>query len=303
VPGGFRMKFISCFIFLFSLFQLTLAQSVLIEANDKKAELEQNRQEHLAGLLSARAESQEGDFGETGKISPGKAILFSAILPGSGEAYAGSWKKAILFFAAEVTGFAVNVTYNRKGDDKQDELEDYADMYWSAQKYWTSIYYRAEDKLGWEITGFNPDPDNPESWLSETQIDEHMDLLREMETEYSHSLPSRKTQQYYEMIGKYVGQFGYGWDDAGFDDDLYGYDSDKITDDNITYVKMRKKSEEFYDTATKASQFIILNHLISAVDAGFTARIKNKKVAVVLEGDVQLVRNDVMEFVGVGVHF
>ena len=105
------------------------------------------------------------------------------------------------------------------------------------------------------------------------------------------------------MIGKYVGQFGYGWDDADFDDDLYGYDIDKITPNNINYVNIRKKSEEFYDTATKASQFVLLNHLISAIDAGFSAKVKNRKIDVALKGDIHMVKYNMMEFVGLAVNF
>ena len=292
---------LSAMLLVFFLNQFLFAQNNLEIDNVNRAELENTRQEHLASLLESENLPQENEIIEEKKVSPGKAILFSAIIPGAGEAYAKSWKKAILFFAAEVTGIAVNITYNNKGDDKQEVMKDYAHTHWNEEKYWTYLYYSADPDDQWRGA---IDKDNPETWLTPTEIEQHMDELRTIETnDHSHTLPSTKTQQYYEMIGKYVGQFGYGWDDADFDDDLYGYDIDKITPNNINYVNIRKKSEEFYDTATKASQFVLLNHLISAIDAGFSAKVKNRKIDVALKGDIHMVKYNMMEFVGLAVNF
>ena len=42
--------------------------------------------------------------------SPGKAMLYSAILPGLGQVYMGKWKRGLLYLALE--GVAAGVWYN-----------------------------------------------------------------------------------------------------------------------------------------------------------------------------------------------
>jgi hypothetical protein len=101
--------------------------------------------------------------------------------------------------------------------------------------------------------------------------------LRQVEAEaYSHRLPETKTQQYYEMIGKYPMQFGNAWDDARFDYDYSG--PSNITSNNNYYMDMREESNRLYNVAQNALMVVMINHLVSAIDAGFTTRNYNRRV-------------------------
>jgi len=44
-----------------------------------------------------------------------KAVLFSLVIPGSGQVYAQSYIKGMVFLAVELTAWALNISYNRKG--------------------------------------------------------------------------------------------------------------------------------------------------------------------------------------------
>ena len=93
--------------------------------------------------------------------------------------------------------------------------------------------------------------------------------------EFSHRLPGSKTQQYYEMIGKYPVQFGNAWIDADFDRNYRG--PNNITAKNDSYMTMREDSNRLYDVAQYGLMVVLINHVASAIDAGFTARKYNRR--------------------------
>ena len=49
--------------------------------------------------------------------SPGRALLYSAMLPGAGEFYAGARKRAVLFFGLEAAAWGLYFSWNGKGKD------------------------------------------------------------------------------------------------------------------------------------------------------------------------------------------
>jgi hypothetical protein len=240
--------------------------------------------------LNNMQESMSSDVSELQpkQKSVGKAVLFSALLPGSGQFYANSYIKTAVFLAAEVGAWAVNFSYNKKGDDKDREFKLYANEKWSEYRYWSYVNWDAQD---------NPNLMNllvPEQYIDMVQapnggtwylIDEQyynanretiINNLRQVESEqYSHRLPVTRTQQYYEMIGKYPMQFGNAWDDARFD---YNYSGpDNITFNNNFYMDMREESNRLYNVAQNALMVVLINHVVSAVDAGFTTRNYNRR--------------------------
>jgi hypothetical protein len=86
---------------------------------------------------------------------------------------------------------------------------------------------------------------------------------------YSHTLPPHGDQQYYELIGKY-GQFNPGWDDANYNPGEYNY-LDPVTEHFSYYSVERGKANDYYNTATTWVTVAIINHVVSAVHAGFAA--------------------------------
>ena len=59
--------------------------------------------------------------------SPKRAFLMSALLPGSGEFWAGAKKRAALFFGLEVLGLGMRSNWDGKGNDLEDDFRARAD--------------------------------------------------------------------------------------------------------------------------------------------------------------------------------
>jgi len=174
-----------------------------------------------------------------------KAILLSALIPGAGEIYNGSNIKGIIFMGIEVLSWSVYFSSNSKGEDIKREFHLYSDTNWSADKY--SHYldvYRQQ---------YGYDPPN----LTHT-------LPRDTETN-----EIIKTQQYYEMTGKYD-QFVCGWDDC----DEWNGDSEH----RLLYEDKRYQHNKYLKRAINATSIILLNRVISLVDTIWGVKLHNDKV-------------------------
>ena len=213
--------------------------------------------------------------GSTEKLSPGKAMLLSAIIPGAGEMYAGSYLKAVFFFGLEIGAWTGVAIYQAEGNDKEDQFIEYADNHWSQGQYW-----------GWlETLGSWTTPEEEKQWNPDLGGEYYTyDVYEQFENDngFTHNLPVTKSQQYYEMIGKYMTQFGPGWNDANLDlttndDNFYYWDGD-YTNNSEYYMDLRYKSNQALDKAAYFFQAVMLNHVISALDAGFTVQLKNRKL-------------------------
>lgn len=169
--------------------------------------------------------------------SVGKAFLYSIAVPGMGEYYAGSKIKAGIFLAFDMLSWTQYLSKHRSGTRKEDEFAAYADEHWSPTAYTIWLI----DTLG-------------------VQSDEDV-------SGFTHHLPAEKTQQYYEMVGKWR-QFRHGWDD---------YDPVKDTSLNrVAYLEMRDQANKKLESARKWAMISLANHVLSAFDAALSAKRFNK---------------------------
>jgi hypothetical protein len=156
--------------------------------------------------------------------SKGKAFMFSLVLPGAGEYYAGSRKMARIFFGVEVFLWAAYFSFRSYGNWKRDDYRQFAAV------------HAGVDPSGKDHTYF---------------VDvENYDNIRD----YNQAkLQQRNVDAMYPETGEYA------WD----------WDSEAS---RKTFESLRLAS----DTAYKRSLFVIggvvLNHLISAIDAVRLAR-------------------------------
>lgn len=177
--------------------------------------------------------------------SPGKGFLYSLSIPGAGQLYTGSRTKAFMFMGVEALAWTGYYIYHRKGVNQEDDNRTYADRYWDPERY--------------------------ANWL----IEEHgitsdtMESLRD-EATFTHHLPETKTQQYYEMIGKYD-QFNYGWVDTDY------RTKDSTSTFRGKYLIDRDKANTNFDRAKLGAIVAIANHLLSAFDAALSARRYNRQ--------------------------
>lgn len=200
---------------------------------------------------------------------PGLGLVMSAVLPGTGEMYAGSWLKGSLLLGAEVALWFGYKHYREEGDRLDLKYRAFADEHWSPQRYWVAMASDASQQEGWEhLSAVNEN--NYEDYL---YIDNG---LRDYERVVgSHSLHSVKDQQYYEMIGKYH-QFRKGWDDW----DPLETSINAETPNNTHYEKMEQNTDSHYKTAGLCGMIILANHVLSSLDAVWSVKQYNHHIQV-----------------------
>ncbi|MCX6150133.1 MAG: hypothetical protein NTX22_06395 [Ignavibacteriales bacterium] len=214
------------------------------------------------------------------KKSPFLAGAMSAVIPGAGEVYAGSYWKAAIFVAIEAAAIYANIIYNKKGDDATLEFQKFADEHWNASRYadWLTKY---SAELGITTT------------INLTKVEQHeFSTLNAAESQvkvtdangkqlaFSHVLPSYHSQQYYELIGKYH-QFNHGWDDSDPNSSEW---INNLSPRFDQYAAMHIKPDDtFYKYASITIVAIVINHLISVADAVWTTSRYNKNLTANLE--------------------
>jgi len=201
---------------------------------------------------------------ELPRKSPWLAAGLSLAVPGVGEAYSGSYVKAAAFFAAEVAAWVFAYSYDRKGDRQTDFFESYADMHWNVVEY--AMYAEGLAQGGpynWRRTGV---PSTAPPWEQVNWAE--LNRMERSISEFSHTLPLHGEQQYYELIGKYY-QFNQGWKDVTLIPGTPGQL-------NTYYEKERALADDFYGVASTAVNIVIINHVLSAADAAWSASTYNK---------------------------
>ncbi len=221
-----------------------------------------------------------------------KSVLFSALVPGSGQIYTNSYIKGILFLGVEIAAIALNLDYDKKANDFEDEYEALADARWDEDSYWDWI-----------------------AQISNLDIENKAALRNYEHQTFSHFLPTVINQQYYENVGKY-NQFVYGWQDFRdllgtriftFEDYHSGhFDSQDlltISPTRSNYTEIRKESNDNFRKATTMSTIIMFNHVLSAVDAGLTTKFRNDRIAAELNILGKLHYDEFMPVLALGVHW
>jgi hypothetical protein len=200
---------------------------------------------------------------ELGYKSPGKAFVYSLVVPGLGQWYYGSRVKPFLFFGAEVAAWVLHFKWHSDAERMEDDFEAFNRAHWSRDAY-------EQQYLLWAY--------------GETDDD----LINEQEI--SHHLPDTRTQQYYEMTGKY-NQFAWGWDDAVLGGNVLGdygpgnpppqIESEATTPASArreAYEYMRDDANNKFDDATKMIFVSMLNRLASAFEALIFTKKHNNAV-------------------------
>ena len=263
-------------------------------------------QEEEGDVETVTPEGEEEVMAGVDKKNPGRALLLSAILPGAGELYAGKHWRAAGFFALELASWVGAVYYAQQGQDKEDEFEAFADAFYR-ENYYRYIEYNAaiDPSYGTSEEGY---PDPQDAW----ETLDWQEKLKYLPGNFTHDLPTERNQQYYENIGKYLTQFGYGWEDyiAGRDEEAiaaeaasWGYEWDGDSPYVNEYIDMRDESNKLLDRSATFFAVIMVNHVASALHAGFTVRAMNKKAEVEPEVGTIWHNNEYVQTAGIRVRF
>jgi hypothetical protein len=208
--------------------------------------------------------------------SPKLAMLMSLVLPGSGQVYAAhhSWKAAI-YGVVEVGMIATSAVLRTKGIKKENDAHKYADQHYNMDKY---LNYQRVLKSHVDTATY-----------SNIFYGSDTFFLNEART---------KDQGYYSKIESYDQPFVNGWDDAlpGFDENLavvdsrykavkdsaylvYLTDSTKayygFSNNQKTYSSKLSASRRYFSSSGMVLAFMLVNHLVSAIDAGLSAKAHN----------------------------
>ncbi len=212
----------------------------------------------------------------------------SLVVPGAGEFYAENYWKSVLFLAVEVGAWAVAYHFDKKGDRQTDYFQGFANQHWSVVQYATYTIQNlipADQRQAYADRIIIPGTENRPPWERV-----NWDALNQMEREiggfYSHTLPRYGEQQYFELIGKYP-QFNQGWDDANLSLPAdYFVIKANLTADYLYYSGERGKANNYYRNASTSVTVAVVNHVLSAIDAAWSASSYNRAIA---QGTVQAI--------------
>jgi len=216
-----------------------------------------------------------------------KAFFLSLLIPGLGETYVGS-KRGIAFLGIEAIAWWMYFTNTNKGYDIEDNFQAFADKHWH--------YNDDVDSDGnpldfsyWKWVDYKYIKDNSIGPYDYDKIEVELEKNADISV---HQLPNSnnqidRNQQYYEMIGKYP-QFIYGWEDIDdLNQTIRKQDGTINYDENIKniqsdlrdhYEDMRYDSNQKLKAGQRGIHIMIINRVLSAIDAGRLAYHHNKKL-------------------------
>jgi hypothetical protein len=199
---------------------------------------------HFCMAQETNSDTSNETVSVTGLKKPALGILLSAAIPGTGEFYSGSWIKGAIFLGIETGLWIGYMHYRDEGLELEDRFHDYADAHW-----------------------------HEEDWI-----------LKGGDQDGTHTLPETKTQQYYEMIGKYD-QFKQGWDD-------WESTGSAMTPHRDYYETLRDDSNQELIKASYCAMIVLANHVISAFDAGWTIKRHNREIKSKARVGIKKVRDE-----------
>jgi hypothetical protein len=220
---------------------------------------------------------------ERDRKSPLLAGVLSAVLPGAGEFYTESYWRSGGFLVAEAGLWIVYAAYSKKGDNQTTLFQNYADAHWSVVRYaeWIEQYATQLNPDATSITGLVMGSADMPPWerVDWAALNAGEDLVAQaVGNGFTHRLPQRPQQQYYELIGKYP-QYASGWDDAG---SITPADivASNVSPRFLEYSKMRGKANDFYNVASTMASLVVANHVLSALDAAWAAWQHNNNLKI-----------------------
>jgi hypothetical protein len=238
--------------------------------------------------------------------SPRLAMLLSLLVPGLGQAYSRSYIKASAFGAAEIAAIGVAVYINSVAKSKKKEAYNYADTHFDIKRILDydsllrdEITIRREiDSLRFIPRDSLPLPYDKEFFrVAGGKGAYYYETIRDRDftpgwNDYDLSLESVLSKTEGDTIDGFYGSryvfYNYNNDDwfyylkrivdnagrlVSSGEPVLGYSSYQAE-----FNTMMNRSNSYRDAVNYVLYAIVLNHIASAVDAGFTARAYNARL-------------------------
>ncbi len=194
-------------------------------------------------------------------ISPRRALLYSVLVPGAGEFMAGAKKRGAFFLGVEAAMLGLYFSWNGEGKDLEDKFRAAADTTWSPLDY-----------LAWRGSTISRNSSITHALPCSSYVNDYL------ATGKFSGCDAAEVQQYYELIGKYD-QFTSGWVDlvhveTGNPAQATEVDSVEnfLSEKRLKYEIKRDDSNKLLKRASALTGLIMVNHVLSAIDAARVAR-------------------------------
>ncbi len=265
--------------------------------------------------------------------SPGKALLYSGILPGMGQVYMKKWQRGLLFVALD--GIAIGTMYHNDilAEEKEEEYINYANEHWDFGR-WIHDYYKwyeyKEGDSAWNAirevfinysdstSGCAQDPTEGKCYadiwghshkveftydesIMSSSSDDFKQVFKDLcgnsyifDRDCSNEVVSLydnngdtinviKSHHFYEGIQKYD-MFFAGWDD---NDSVFVVtkqhgDKNATSSNQIAYRSLWSDYNKIKTLAGHGGKFMLINRVVSMVDALLLAKKWNNKYNVQL---------------------
>jgi hypothetical protein len=199
------------------------------------------------------------------------AGVLSFALPGLGEYYVGDqiWR-GIIFTVIDAGLWYERYHYLGRGNDSVTAFQAFSDANFSPKLYSDSLNARlALAQRNFRIT-------DPNDFSQINKAEDTLNILGFQD--FGHQLPAKGSQQYYEIISKYI-QYRLGWRD--YTDQGPNY----FSPDYETAAYMRSNMNYQFQVADYFLYGLLLNRVLSAIDAVLLAKDHNTPIH--LEGGMQ----------------
>jgi hypothetical protein len=232
-----------------------------------------------------------------------KAMLYSAILPGSGEYSMGYTNRGYLFLGIEALVLGTWYIFNQKGLDTQDKYRAYADEHWSLDRWFYDYYKWSDSENDLHYIFINEDLGHyPEIWddshhlnfsVNGNYFSSNSDEFDDLYDDYAlndssmavdffndNNIQVDKDHHYYENIGKYD-HFYAGWDD---NDELdvvvkeLGGEYIAMSPHKKAYRKIWTDSNDYYRIGAFALSSMVANRFASMMDVLILSKLSNNKI-------------------------
>lgn len=191
----------------------------------------------MAMVVVVMATTAHGGEGLQGK-SMGKALLFSMLLPGTGQQYIGSQKRARVMWTAEAAVWTTYALFTVQGNNREDRYKEMAGLYAGVSGDRDDGYYQA---IGFYTSNY----------------EYNIDVRREARYIYPYD-PDLQDQ--YVLENGYFGNDGWEWD--------------SLTR-QLEYRDTRTASKESHRRATLTLGFAVLNRMVSMIDVYLTFKLSD----------------------------
>jgi len=230
--------------------------------------------------------------------SPKLAMFMSLLVPGLGQAYTKNYIKAGIFVLAEAAVITYGVTYNQKGKNAYDKAKNYANQHYNYNKY---VTYYNNLKAYFTQKLAQPDSNFYSAYDSSTYHEFERENISKSSGWYN-DLSNNTYVAGWDSCAPLFTSEGYSGLANGFGDTVTYYGNKYVVNDSLflyvnqidsatgvitgtklvgyspfqsVYKSMIKKSNDYYSTASTIFMGLLVNHVVSAIDALISAKAYN----------------------------